>query len=60
LLAEAVRIAEELLDGRVPASERRSPLFAIPVFRTNFARAVASAGALALAGVALWLGRRDA
>jgi creatinine amidohydrolase len=59
LLAEAVRIAEDLLDGRVPASERRSPLFAIPVFRTNFARVVASAGVLAVAGTALWLSGRD-
>ena len=50
LLAEAMTLVDGLLDGRIRPSERRSPFFAIPLFRTNFRRV---AGAVAAAGAVL-------
>ena len=51
LMAEAMTVVDGLLDGRLRPSERRSPFFAIPFFRTNFSRiaGLAAAGAVALA-----------
>jgi creatinine amidohydrolase len=60
LLEEAMSMVDGLLDGRLRPSARRSPFFAIPLFRTNFRRvagAVAAAGA-ALAGWWLFRGQR--
>jgi creatinine amidohydrolase len=56
LLDETMRLVDGLLDGRVRASERRSPFYAIPLFRTNFlpVLGVTVAAAAALA----WLRRR--
>lgn len=60
LMAEAMAIVDGLLDGRVRASERRSPFFRIPLFRTDFWPA---AGAAAVAGLAVatlaWLRPRS-
>jgi creatinine amidohydrolase len=50
LLAEAMTLVDGLLDGRIRPSERRSPFFVIPFFRTNFRRV---AGAVAAAGAVL-------
>ncbi len=50
LMAEAMAVVDGLLDGRLRPSERRSPFFSIPFFRTNFRRA---AGAVAAAGAVL-------
>jgi creatinine amidohydrolase len=57
LMAEAMAVVDGLLDGRLRPSERRSPFFAIPFFRTNFGRA---AGAVAAAAAVLggwWISR---
>jgi creatinine amidohydrolase len=57
LLAEALTLAGDLLDGRLRPAQRRSPFFAVPFLRTNFWPALAAAGAtLALVG-AWWLAR---
>jgi creatinine amidohydrolase/Fe(II)-dependent formamide hydrolase-like protein len=53
LLAEAMTLVDGLLDGRIRPSERRSPFFAVPLFRTNFRR-VAGAVAAAVAVLAGW------
>ncbi len=53
LLAEAMTLVDGLLDGRIRPAERRSPFFAIPLFRTNF-RPVAGAVAAAGAVLAAW------
>lgn len=50
LLAEAMTLVDGLLDGHIRPAERRSPFFAIPLFRTNFRRV---AGAVAAAGAVL-------
>ena len=50
LLAEAMTLVDGLLDGRIRPATRRSPFFAIPLFRTNFRRV---AGAVAAAGAVL-------
>ncbi|MGH7300166.1 MAG: creatininase family protein, partial [Candidatus Rokuibacteriota bacterium] len=52
LIDEAMAVVEGLLDGRVRPSQRRSPFFAIPFFRTDFRRAVA---ATAVALAAWWI-----
>ena len=59
LLTEAMALVDELLDGRARAADRRSPFFAIPLFRTNFWRGVTAAGLVAAAGVGAWLGSRS-
>ena len=57
LLAEALTLATDLLDGRLRPAQRRSPFFAIPFLRTNFWRLLGTAaGAVALA-VGWWLWR---
>jgi creatinine amidohydrolase len=53
LTAEAMTVVDGLLDGRLRPSDRRSPFFAIPFFRTNFRR-VAGAVAVAAAVLAGW------
>ena len=59
LMDEAMAVVNGLLDGRLRPSDRRSPFFAIPFFRTNFRPLAASAAAL-LAALAAWriLGRQ--
>jgi len=55
LLAEVMRLVDDLLDGRRSAPPR-SPFYALPFLRTNFLPALCGA---AVAGVALaWLRRR--
>lgn len=56
LLDEAMRFVDDLLDGRVPPTARRSPFYALPFLRTNFlpALGVTAAAMLAVA----WLRRR--
>jgi creatinine amidohydrolase/Fe(II)-dependent formamide hydrolase-like protein len=57
LLGEALQVVEGLLDGTVTPAQRRSPFWALPVFRTNFwpvLGAAVAAGALA----AWWAGHR--
>lgn len=55
LMTEAMELVEGLLDGRIGPDARRSPFFRIPVFRTNFRRALGAAAAVAAGGVAWWL-----
>ena len=56
LLAEALALAEDLLDGRLRPRQRRSPFFAIPFLRTNFWPTLGVAAVVALAA-AWWLSR---
>jgi hypothetical protein len=58
LMDEAMAMVDGLLDGRLRPSDRRSPFFAIPFFRTNFRPIAVSAAAL-LTAFAAWrvLGR---
>jgi creatinine amidohydrolase/Fe(II)-dependent formamide hydrolase-like protein len=60
LLEETMTIVDGLLDGRIGPTDRRSPFFAVPVFRTDFWRVAIAAGGLAAAGALGWLagGRR--
>ncbi|MGH7265774.1 MAG: creatininase family protein [Candidatus Rokuibacteriota bacterium] len=51
LVSEAMALVRDALDGR-PGARRRSPFFHVPVFRTNFWRAVGVAAAVA--GAAGW------
>ncbi|MEX2220978.1 MAG: creatininase family protein [Candidatus Rokuibacteriota bacterium] len=53
LMDEAMAVVNGLLDGRLRPSQRRSPFFSIPFFRTDFRRAAGTA-ALALAALAAW------
>jgi creatinine amidohydrolase len=59
LMDEAMALVNGLLDGRLRPSDRRSPFFAIPFFRTSF-RPIASSAAALLAALAAWriLGRQ--
>jgi creatinine amidohydrolase len=52
LMREAMTIVEGLLDGRLKPSDRHSPFFQVPFFRTNFWRA-AGATAMITAGAGL-------
>lgn len=57
LMTEAMAIVDGLLDGRLRPSDRRSPFFQVPVFRTNFwpaAGLTAAVAGLALALAAWW------
>jgi len=58
LLGEALALVEGLLDGRIRPEARRSPWFRVPVFRTNFWRGAAVAGAVTAAVGLLWRRRR--
>jgi creatinine amidohydrolase len=56
LMDEAMAIVDGLLDGRLRPSDRRSPFFRIPLFRTDFWPAAGAAAAAGLAVAALaWL-----
>jgi len=51
LMREAMALVDGLLDGRIGHSQRRSPFFRVPFFRTNFWPLVAlGLGALAAVG----------
>ena len=54
LMGEAMTIVDGLLDGRLEPSDRHSPFFQVPFFRTNF-WPVATAAAAAGAGFLGWL-----
>ena len=58
LMTETMTMVDALLDGRMRPSDRRSPFFALPIFRTNFLRGVTAAGVVAAAAGATWLGVR--
>jgi creatinine amidohydrolase len=53
LATEGLATAEDLIDRRVAPADRRSPFFAIHVFRTNFGRVATGAGIVA-AGLLGW------
>jgi len=57
LMAEALTLATDLLDGRVRPSQRRSPFFVIPFFRTDFWRLLGAAGAAVALAIGWWLSR---
>jgi creatinine amidohydrolase len=57
LMAEAMAVVDGLLDGRLRPSERRSPFFAIPLFRTNFGRAAGAVAAAAAVLAGWWISR---
>jgi len=57
LMAEAMTVVDGLLDGRLRPSERRSPFFAIPFFRTNFRRAAGAVAAVAAVLAGWWISR---
>jgi creatinine amidohydrolase len=56
LVAEAMRVVDGLLDGRLDPARHRSPFFRIPLFRTDFWPVLG--GAAAGAAVAWWAFRR--
>jgi creatinine amidohydrolase len=58
LVAEALGLVEDLLDGRIRPSDRHSPFYAVPFFRTNFWRSTAALGVAVAAGAGAWLARR--
>ena len=58
LMTETMDMVSALLDGRIRPADRRSPFFALPIFRTNFWRGVAAAGVVGAAAGAAWLGLR--
>lgn len=53
LIGEAMSIVDGLLDGRLKPSERHSPFFQVPFFRTNFWRAAGATAAIAAIGTGL-------
>ncbi len=57
LMSEAMTVVDGLLDGRLRPSERRSPFFAIPFFRTNFRRIAGAIGAAAAVLAGWWIFR---
>ena len=61
LVREAMTIVDGLLDGRLKPSDRRSPFFQVPFFRTNFWRAAGATAAVAGIGLGLtgWLRKRS-
>ena len=59
LIGEALRLVNDLIDGRISAAHGRSPFFRIPAFRTNFTRVMTVAGVLAGAALLSLLTRRS-
>ncbi|MBI2491171.1 MAG: creatininase family protein [Candidatus Rokubacteria bacterium] len=58
LVAETMELVEGLLDGRITPAERRSPFFALQVFRTDFwPVAAAAAAGLAVGALVLLRGK---
>jgi creatinine amidohydrolase len=59
LIREAMSIVDGLLDGRLKPSDRHSPFFLVPFFRTNFWRVAGATAAVAAIGLGLtgWLRR---
>jgi anti-sigma-K factor RskA len=59
-MREAMAIVDGLLDGQLKPSDRHSPFFQVPFFRTNFWRSAGATAAVAGLGLALvgWLRRR--
>ena len=58
LMDEAMEMVEGFIDGRLRPAERRSPFYALPIFRTNFFRSVGVTGVAAAIGLSAWLLRR--
>ena len=60
LMREAMTIVDGLLDGSLEPSDRHSPFFQVPFFRTNFWRAAGATAAAAAVGLGItgWLRRR--
>jgi creatinine amidohydrolase len=59
LMTETMTMVDAILDGRMSPADRRSPFFALPIFRTNFWRGLTAAGVVATAAAgATWLGVR--
>ena len=56
LMDEAMEMVEGLIDGRLRPADRRSPFYALPIFRTNFWRGIGAAGIIAAAAGATGLG----
>jgi creatinine amidohydrolase len=54
LMTEALAIVEGLLDGRLRPSDRHSPLFQVPFFRTNFWRTAGVTAAAVALGAGLY------
>jgi hypothetical protein len=61
LMREAMAIVDGLLDGRLKPSDRHSPFFQVPFFRTNFWRAAGATAAVAGLSLGLtgWLRKRS-
>ena len=57
LMAEALALATDLLDGRVRPAHRRSPFFAIPFLRTNFWPVLGGGVGAAALAIGWWLAR---
>jgi len=57
LMAEAMTVVNDLLDGRVEPRHRRSPFFAIPFFRTGFWPALGVLALILAAATAWWMSR---
>jgi creatinine amidohydrolase len=58
LMDEAMEMVEGFIDGRLRPAERRSPFYGLPIFRTNFFRAVGATGVLGAAALSAWIFRR--
>ena len=58
LIAETMALIEGLLDGRIRPGDRRSPFFALPLFRTDFWPLATTALALIAAGAIACLWRK--